>query len=425
MKKTLTLVLVLSLVLGLFAAFPAFAAEAETVTAEWKPGQLYDEAEPVAHTKRYYTVIPCKEGDVFEFDASSGKWGGWLYPADDNGAISSGVYYELKAGEKLTYTVKAEEGKMPTKLRLTVYTHDRIDITEDIWKTFDVKITKTAAVVPEKTYPGVEQTLDWKPGSFYDKAEPNVSQATTRRYVVVPCVEGDIFTFAVPTNWRVWVYPAYDTGSDNSYFEAKEDTSYTVEKKDGKAPVALRVTACPEPDKALTDDEWKALDVKVFKQSFNALDLEWAGGAFYDKAEPNTGLATTRKYVVVPCTEGETIKVVSPSNGWQIWIYPADENGSIEGKYYGLKGGDTYTVEAINGKMPTTLRITAHLREDNTTLSDDAWAARDLVILSDRVVEEEPPATSDASTVALALTAFAALAVVTGVVVLRKRTVRG
>ena len=424
MKKTLTLVLILSLVLGLFVAFPAFAAEAETVTAEWKPGQFYDSAEPVSHTKRYYTVIPCKEGDVFEFDASSDKWGGWMYPADDNGAISSSIYYELKAGQKLTYTVKAEDGKMPTKLRLTVFTKDMVDITEDIWKTFDVKITKTPAVVPEKTYPGVEQKLDWKPGAFYNTAEPNVSLATTRRYVVVPCVEGDIFTFAVPTTWRVWVYPEYDTGSDNSYFEAKEDTSYTVEKKDGKAPVALRVTACPEPDKALTDDEWKALDVKVFKQSFNALDLEWAGGTFYDKAEPNTSLATTRRYAVISCTEGETIKVVSPSNGWQIWIYPADENGSIEGKYYGLKGGDTYTVEAINGKMPTTLRITAHLRED-AVLPDDVWAARDLVILSDRIIEEEPPATSDASTVALVLTAFAALAVVSGVVVLRKRTVRG
>lgn len=274
------------------------------------------------------------------------------------------------------------------------------------------------------TYPGVEQTLDWKPGAFYATAEPNVSQTTTRRYVVVPCAEGDILTFAVPTNWRVWVYPAYDTGADGTYFEAKEGTSYTVEKKDGKAPVALRLTACPNPDKALTDDEWKALDVKVFKQSFNALDLEWAGGAFYHTAEPNTALATTRKYVVIPCSEGETIKVVSPSNGWKVWIYPADENGSIEGKYYGLENGGTYTVEAINGKMPTALRITTHLQPD-AVIADDAWAARDLVILSDRVVEEEPPATSDASTVALALTAFAALAVVTGVVVLRKRTVRG
>ena len=310
MKKTLTLVLILSLVLGLFVAFPAFAAEAETVTAEWKPGQLYDEAEPVAHTKRYYTVIPCKEGDVFEFDASSGNWSGWMYPADDNGAISSSIYFEMKLGQKLTYTVKAEDGKMPTKLRLTVFTKDKVDITEDIWKTFDMKITKTAAVVPEKTYPGVEQTLDWKPGAFYNTAEPNVSQTTTRRYVVVPCAEGDV------------------------------------------------------------------------------------------------------------------ISVVSPSNGWQLWIYPADADGSIEGKYYGLKSGDTYTVEAINGKMPTTLRITAHLRED-AVLPDDVWAARDLVILSDRIIEEEPPATSDASTVALALTAFAALAVVTGVVVLRKRTVRG
>lgn len=308
MKKTLTLVLVLSLVLGLFAALPAFAAEAETVTAEWKPGQLYDSAEPVAHTKRYYTVIPCAEGDIFEFDASTGNWGGWMYPADDNGAISSKVYYELKAGEKLTYTVKAEEGKMPTKLRLTVFTKDKVDITDAIWKTFDVKITKTPAVV-EKPFEGTKMELDWKPG------------------------------------------------------------------------------------------------------------------AFYHTAEPNTGLATTRRYAVISCTEGETIKVVAPSNGWQIWVYPADANGSIEGKYYGLKNGDTYTVEAINGKVPTTLRITAHLLPDGV-LSDDAWAARDLVILSDRVIEE-PPATSDASTVALALTAFAALAVVTGVVVLRKRTVRG
>lgn len=309
MKKTLTLVLILSLVLGLFAALPAFAAEAETVTAEWKPGQLYDSAEPVAHTKRYYTIIPCAEGDIFEFDASTGNWGGWLYPADDNGAISSKVYYELKAGEKLTYTVKAEEGKMPTKLRLTVFTKDKVDITDAIWKTFDVKIKKTPAVV-EAPFEGSKMELDWKPGSFYTSAEPNVGHATTRRYVVIPCGEGDVF------------------------------------------------------------------------------------------------------------------KVVSPSNGWQIWVYPVDANGSIEGKYIGMKNGDTYTVEAINGKMPTALRVTAHLLPD-ASLSDTAWAARDLEILVDRAIDEEPPATSDASTVALALTAFAALAVVSGVVILRKRTVRG
>ena len=47
MKKTLTLVLILSLVLGLFVAFPAFAEEAATTypgveqTLDWKPGAFY------------------------------------------------------------------------------------------------------------------------------------------------------------------------------------------------------------------------------------------------------------------------------------------------------------------------------------------------------------------------------------------------
>ena len=425
MKKTLTLVLILSLVLGLFVAFPAFAAEAETVTAEWKPGQFYDSAEPVAHTKRYYTVIPCKEGDVFEFDASSGNWSGWMYPADDNGAISASVYYELKLGQKLTYTVKAEGDKMPTKLRLTVFTKDKVDITEDIWKTFDVKITKTAAVVKEP-YRGAELTLDWKGGAFYHTAEPNTALATTRKYDVIPCAEGDVISVVSPSNgWKVWIYPADANGSiEGKYYGLENGGTYTVEAINGKMPTTLRITTHLQPDAVIADDAWAARDLKIFKKSFTALDLEWAGGAFYHTAEPNTGLATTRKYVVIPCTEGETIKVVSPSNGWKVWIYPADENGSIEGKYYGLENGGTYTVEAINGKMPTALRITTHLQPD-AVIADDAWAARDLVILSDRIIEEEPPATSDASTVALALTAFAALAVVTGVVVLRKRTVRG
>ena len=318
MKKTLTLVLILSLVLGLFVAFPAFAEEeafngAEITGITWVNGTRYGGAEPGNGNGKYIcTTIPVVPGDKVKIELG-GVWNLWLYTGV-GGSVPSQYTGTYRGGNSTRKINNGEVFTFPedvTELHITVYIEGGAEATveSEAFKTLDIKFYKEAAVVKEP-YRGAELTLDWK------------------------------------------------------------------------------------------------------------------GGAFYHTAEPNTALATTRKYDVIPCAEGDVISVVSPSNGWKVWIYPADENGSIEGKYYGLENGGTYTVEAINGKMPTALRITTHLQPD-AVIADDAWAARDLVILSDRIIEEEPPATSDASTVALALTAFAALAVVTGVVVLRKRTVRG
>lgn len=266
MKKFLALALMLTIVCSLFAVLPTSAATKETeLNLDWQLGQLYDSDEPVPHDKRKYAVISdLKEGDVITIEP--GTWGGWAYPADGGKALASDIYYEIKYGEKFTYTVGPEtNGKVPTQFRLCIYNADKAIIDDAVWSTFDMKITLKTEVEEEK--PLKDSTgREWMKGSYYD--DINTGHATTRRYTTIPCEAGDTITINVPsTNWRIWVYPADEkgafAGTDHYYFEAKGTWTYTVAAVGDRVPTELRVTACPNPDSTIDDVMWNAFDVTI------------------------------------------------------------------------------------------------------------------------------------------------------------------
>ena len=233
---------------------------------------------------------------------------------------------------------------------------------------------------------GEALSLTWTPGSYYDSI--NTGHATTRRYTVIPCQEGDKITFTMPsTNWRLWVYPADGTGSIK-YFEAKNGMEYTVADISGRMPTELRVTACPNPDSVITDEMWNAFDVTISKEEAVITDSTgrvWQKGSYYDSI--NTGHATTRRYTVIPCNEGDKVTFTMPSTNWRLWVYPADGTGSIN--YFEAKNGTEYTIADINGRMPTELRVTACPNPDGT-ITEEMWKNFDAVITVTPAASEEP-----------------------------------
>ncbi|MBP3300004.1 MAG: hypothetical protein J6M34_00690 [Clostridia bacterium] len=338
---------------------------------EWFKGSYYGATPNTDQgTTRRYTVIPCEEGDVFDFDMPSTKWRLYIYPADANGSIN---WTEPVDGTK--YTVQEISGRMPTELRITACPNPDGTFTDEMWADFDVVITKETKKITDSL------GREWFKGSYYG-ATPNLDHATTRRYTVIPCAEGDVVTFTMPsTNWRLYVYPADATGSIN-WVEATNGMEYTVQAISGRMPTELRITACPNPDGNLTDEMWKNFDVKieVSKPAPPAKDLfeeaTWNKGSFYDAAAPNTGHSTTRRYTVIPCEEGQQFTFNMPSSNWRIYVYPADANGSIGGDWFELTNGMKYTIKTINGRVPTNLRITVCPNPDGN-LTDEMWAGFD------------------------------------------------
>lgn len=104
----------------------------------------------------------------------------------------------------------------------------------------------------------------------------------------------------------------------------------------------------------------------------------WNRGAFYDTETPNTNLANTRRYTVIPCEWGDAFNITMPSPNWHIYAYPADEKGSIDGKWVELTSGSRYVVKPINGRKPTSLRITVCPNPDGI-LTDAMWETFDAV----------------------------------------------
>ena len=242
---------------------------------------------------------------------------------------------------------------------------------------FPIVANETAAPAPD-----LFAEATWEKGSFYDKPEPNKDHADIRRYTTIPCKEGETYTFKFPsTNWRLFLYPADADGSINGdWIELKDGLEYSVTAINGRMPSVLRVTACPNPDGKITDDMWAKFDVQCYRTVVELnlfASATWNKGAFYHTETPNTALAETRRYTTIPCKEGDVYSFKFNSSNWNPYLYPADENGSIDGTYVQITDGMEYHVKAINGRVPTTLRITVCPNPDGV-ITDDMWAKFDV-----------------------------------------------
>ena len=86
------------------------------------------------------------------------------------------------------------------------------------------------------------------------------------------------------------------------------------------------------------------------------LSLTWNYGTYYGTPKPNI---TIRRYTVIPCQEGDIIHMDFPSDNWAVYVHFADAQGDFGLEYlYHSKKPDAVVVKAINGRMPTELRLT-------------------------------------------------------------------
>ena len=387
MKKLFSLLLALFMTLGLLTCFPAVTEAEENknlfADATWNLGAFYDTAEPNTglSTTRRYTVISCKEGDVFAFHMPTINWRLYVYPADDQGSIN-GDWFEMKDG--MQYVIKPINGRTPTKLRITACPRPDGVITDDMWTKFDVECF---TVAPSDPAEDLFSKATWERGSFYDGAEPNLAHVNTRRYTVLSCEEGTVYTFSMPTNnWRLYVYPADENGSiSGDWFELKDGMEYTVKPINGRTPTKLRVTVCPNPDGQLTDAAWTTFDVKCFISSGETSAMladynlfrtaEWKNGSYYCN---DVHGGADRRHAFFPCNLNDTFTFDFTGKDFGLWVYYYDKDGEISDfGYTEITDDKTIKIEEKNGRIPTELRISVYPIAGGD-ISEAAWKTFDV-----------------------------------------------
>ncbi len=122
--------------------------------------------------------------------------------------------------------------------------------------------------------------------------------------------------------------------------------------------------------------------------------LTWQQGTYYDNAI-NASLVS-RKYAVIPLTEGDVIRFVFPTGNWGIYGYYADANGSYGyNTYTADRAVFTFEATAINGRVPTELRLTAfHRSGNNVTITDELWETFDVEIYKSAATTQPTEATT-------------------------------
>ena len=145
MKKLLLALLALVLVLSLIPAVAIPEVEAiENLSLTWNQGTYYDGKINPNLVSRKYAVIDCAKGDVITFTYPSDNWAIYVYYQNENGSYS---YKTSKRGSNETFVIEETNGWVPTQLQLTVFhrSGNNVTITDELWETFDVTITKTGS----------------------------------------------------------------------------------------------------------------------------------------------------------------------------------------------------------------------------------------------------------------------------------------
>lgn len=379
MKKAITVILLLSLLLAVFSPLLVSAAQisGDTVlNAVWKQGRLYDqpESEVVDTPKRRYTVISgLEEGDVLKFNFNQSLWGGYAYPADNQGAIGSDVWFDVKNNG--TYTVEAINGRVPNKLRICVFDKNYADITDAMWTRFDMKITKLAI----KNTNFFKSDL-WSLGSYRDGNTPTASSSS--KYTVISCREGEFYTFNLSTSdWNVYVTPADSQGAiSGAAFTVSSFKEYVVRASNGRIPTQLRVTVTPKSQASITDALWNTFTATCYRKEGVYIDkiqdynlfrtAEWKKGA-YNGTTVVASNAT--RCTAIPCNFNDTFTFKFNGSTFGIRIDFYDKYGKIND--FGTKtvtSDSTLRIEAKGGRLPTKLHVTAYLTSGGN-ISDSVW----------------------------------------------------
>lgn len=156
------MILTLALLLCLCPAVTFASGEALSLT--WNQGTYYDGKINPGLVSRKYAVIDVSQGDVVTFDYPSANWAIYVYYEKAQGSYG---YVTSRQGSNETFVVEAIDGWVPTQLQLTAFhrSGSNVTITDELWATFDVTVSKTGLQPTQKTFTFATQNLGlWNDG---------------------------------------------------------------------------------------------------------------------------------------------------------------------------------------------------------------------------------------------------------------------
>ena len=162
MKRTICAILTLALLLCLCPAVSFASGEALSLT--WSQGTYYDGKINPNLVSRKYAVIDVSEGDVVTFDYPSANWAIYVYYEKAQGTYG---YVTSRQGSNESFVVQAIDGWVPTQLQLTAFhrSGSNVTITDELWSTFDVTVSKTGLQSTGKTFTFATQNVGlWNDG---------------------------------------------------------------------------------------------------------------------------------------------------------------------------------------------------------------------------------------------------------------------
>lgn len=230
-----------------------------------------------------------------------------------------------------------------------------------------------AAAVPEVEAAELLPAQEWKQGSYYATLNPNV---TIRRYTVIPCQEGEVYTLNFPSdNWAVYAHLADAQGDFGKEYLLRngKPLDIVVKEMDGRIPTEIRLTTYNYTDNnmVLNDENFASFDVTIQKSSKVKGDLLWE--ATWNQGTPANPTTALRKHTEIPCQVGDTFRFGLTSTYWDVYVLPADENGPLtEDDTYFSKDG-TFTVAPVDGINPTSIIVVAVPDPQGTSITDLIW----------------------------------------------------
>lgn len=106
--------------------------------ADWKTGSYYDTIVETNYGRKY-CVVHCSIGDTFNFKFNNKIFMVYAYLADSTGVIKS---IKIDKNYKLLITSHIYNNRTPSEMRITAIPVDDKQITNDLWNSFNIEITK-------------------------------------------------------------------------------------------------------------------------------------------------------------------------------------------------------------------------------------------------------------------------------------------
>ena len=236
MKRLFCFLIPLALLLCLLPVAVSAAGD-EELSLAWSQGTYYDNAVNPNLVSRKYTVIHVSEGDVVTFHYPSANWAIYVYYADAQGSMG---YVTSKQGANETFVVQEINGRTPTQLRLTAFhrSGSNVTITDELWKTFDVTVSKTGSASGTNTFTFVTQNVGlWNDGVTAGVTADQVETRTAAWQAVMQMHGMDIL---VAQEWQTYLDRDQTVDANQAVFGDEYPFTYGEHTStyDGKAIIS-------------------------------------------------------------------------------------------------------------------------------------------------------------------------------------------